>query len=183
MTGRWKCAVFHVMLRALPPRFPLPISTSAFPMSTPAALTEAQVREQLRVVKYPGFSRDIVSFGIVKDVQIAPNGRDVTVFIEHRHQPARRRPANPPGSHAPPCARCRASARSTCVSTSRTRPPPPDAASARAGSRASGTSSPWPAARAASANPPWRPTSPSPCGAPGRASASAIATSTARASR
>ncbi len=57
-------------------------------MSTPA-ITDAQVREQLRVVKYPGFSRDIVSFGIVKEVQIAPNGRDVTVFIQiATNQPA-----------------------------------------------------------------------------------------------
>ena len=57
-------------------------------MSTPA-ITDAQVREQLRVVKYPGFSRDIVSFGIVKEVQIAPNGRDVTLFIQiATNQPA-----------------------------------------------------------------------------------------------
>ncbi len=48
-------------------------------MST--ALTEDQIREQLRSVRYPGFSRDIISFGIVKAIQIAPNGRDVTVSI------------------------------------------------------------------------------------------------------
>ena len=58
-------------------------------MSTPAAITEDQVREQLRAVKYPGFSRDIISFGIVKEVQIAPNGRDVTLFISiATNQPA-----------------------------------------------------------------------------------------------
>jgi ATP-binding protein involved in chromosome partitioning len=34
------------------------------------ALTEAQVLEILKVVRYPGFSRDIVSFGIVKGVRI-----------------------------------------------------------------------------------------------------------------
>ncbi len=50
-------------------------------MSTPAALTLEAVREQLRAVRYPGFSRDIVSFGVVKDVKIAPNGRDLTVLI------------------------------------------------------------------------------------------------------
>ena len=50
-------------------------------MSTPAALTEDAVREQLRQVRYPGFSRDIVSFGVLKQVQIAPNGRDVTVLL------------------------------------------------------------------------------------------------------
>ena len=58
-------------------------------MSTPAALTEAQVREQLRLVKYPGFSRDIVSFGIIKEIQIAPDGHGVTVFIQiATNQPA-----------------------------------------------------------------------------------------------
>jgi ATP-binding protein involved in chromosome partitioning len=42
-------------------------------------MTEAQVLEVLRSVKYPGFSRDIVSFGLVKAVEIA--GADVTVRI------------------------------------------------------------------------------------------------------
>lgn len=40
-------------------------------------ITEDQVRERLSQVKYPGFSRDIISFGIVKNIQI--NGPDVTV--------------------------------------------------------------------------------------------------------
>ena len=58
-------------------------------MSTPAAITEEQVRAQLRQVRYPGFSRDIVSFGIVKAVEIAPNSRDVTVYISiATNQPA-----------------------------------------------------------------------------------------------
>jgi ATP-binding protein involved in chromosome partitioning len=34
------------------------------------ALTPDAVREALRQVKYPGFSRDIVSFGLVKDVRV-----------------------------------------------------------------------------------------------------------------
>lgn len=42
-----------------------------------ATITEAQVREQLAKIKYPGFSRDIVSFGIIKGIQIS--GADVTV--------------------------------------------------------------------------------------------------------
>lgn len=33
------------------------------------AITEEQVREALRGVKYPGFSRDIVSFGLVKGIE------------------------------------------------------------------------------------------------------------------
>ena len=40
-------------------------------------ITEALVRETLSIVKYPGFSRDIVSFGLVKNVRV--EGNDVTV--------------------------------------------------------------------------------------------------------
>ena len=50
-------------------------------MTTPVALTVDQVRERLRKVRYPGFSRDIVSFGVVKSVQVSPNGRDVTIGL------------------------------------------------------------------------------------------------------
>ena len=40
-------------------------------------ITEALVREKLATIKYPGFTRDIVSFGLVKEVRIL--GEDVTV--------------------------------------------------------------------------------------------------------
>jgi len=43
-------------------------------------ITESQVTDALRTVKWPGFSRDIVSFGIVKDIAIS--GADVTVKLE-----------------------------------------------------------------------------------------------------
>ena len=43
------------------------------------AITEEQVKDALRGVKYPGFSRDIVSFGLVKEVRIA--GDSVTVQL------------------------------------------------------------------------------------------------------
>jgi len=42
-------------------------------------LTENQIRDTLARVKYPGFNRDIVSFGLVK--QIAVTGGDVTVAM------------------------------------------------------------------------------------------------------
>jgi ATP-binding protein involved in chromosome partitioning len=42
-------------------------------------ITKDQVLESLRTVKYPGFSRDIVSFGLVKDIGLA--GSDITVKI------------------------------------------------------------------------------------------------------
>ena len=41
------------------------------------AISEDQIKEALRTVKYPGFSRDIVSFGLVKGIE-ARNG-NVTV--------------------------------------------------------------------------------------------------------
>jgi ATP-binding protein involved in chromosome partitioning len=40
-------------------------------------LTNDAIQQQLRTVKYPGFSRDIVSFGLVKDIRII--GGDVVV--------------------------------------------------------------------------------------------------------
>src|SRR4051812_49879770 len=41
------------------------------------AVSEEQVKEALKGVKYPGFSRDIVSFGLVKGIQI--DGSAITV--------------------------------------------------------------------------------------------------------
>jgi ATP-binding protein involved in chromosome partitioning len=43
-------------------------------------LTQADVRNALKAVKYPGYSRDIVSFGLVKEISIA-NGA-VTVSMQ-----------------------------------------------------------------------------------------------------
>jgi ATP-binding protein involved in chromosome partitioning len=43
------------------------------------ALSETEVRDALSRVKYPGFSRDIVSFGLVKGIRIADG--DVTVQL------------------------------------------------------------------------------------------------------
>ena len=47
-------------------------------------LDEQTLRDALRAVKYPGFSRDIVSFGLVKEVRIA--GGDVArpTCLDHR---------------------------------------------------------------------------------------------------
>ncbi len=42
-------------------------------------ISESQVREKLSGVKYPGFSRDIVSFGLVKEVRTS--GGDITVQL------------------------------------------------------------------------------------------------------
>ena len=48
--------------------------------------TEAQVHDILKTVTYPGYSRDIVSFGMVKTISI--EGKDVGVLIRlTEHQP------------------------------------------------------------------------------------------------
>lgn len=43
------------------------------------AITEDQVRDALKAVKYPGFSRDIVSFGLVKEIRV--HGASVTAQL------------------------------------------------------------------------------------------------------
>jgi len=48
--------------------------------SSMATIQESSVMEALRTVKYPGYSRDIVSFGLVKGVQI--DGGAVGVLLE-----------------------------------------------------------------------------------------------------
>ena len=47
------------------------------------ALSETEVRDALSAVKYPGFSRDIVSFGLVKGIQ----HRDGDVTVQWRSRP------------------------------------------------------------------------------------------------
>ena len=50
----------------------------------PAFMTPDSIREILRQVKYPGFSRDIVSFGLVKDVQVADGVTQVKIEVATR---------------------------------------------------------------------------------------------------
>ncbi|HUK83510.1 MAG TPA: P-loop NTPase [Verrucomicrobiae bacterium] len=47
-------------------------------------LTEEKVREALKAVKFPGFSRDIVSFGIVKSISIEKSDVDVALHVVTR---------------------------------------------------------------------------------------------------
>ena len=44
-----------------------------------SSINQESIREALKVVKYPGFSRDIVSFGLVRE--ISTNGTDVEVQL------------------------------------------------------------------------------------------------------
>ena len=43
--------------------------------------TEAEIHEALRAIKYPGYSRDIVSFGLVKNVAAAQGAVSVTLQL------------------------------------------------------------------------------------------------------
>ncbi len=45
-------------------------------------MTTEQIKDALKAVKYPGFSRDIVSFGLVKDVKLEGKQAEVTIQIQ-----------------------------------------------------------------------------------------------------
>ena len=45
------------------------------------AITEESIKEALKAVKYPGFSRDIVSFGLVKEIRIADSSVTVQMAL------------------------------------------------------------------------------------------------------
>ena len=43
-------------------------------------MTPEKIQENLKRIQYPGFSRDIVSFGLVRDIQI--NGDTIHISVE-----------------------------------------------------------------------------------------------------
>jgi ATP-binding protein involved in chromosome partitioning len=49
-----------------------------------AAMTPELIRDALRQVRYPGFSRDIVSFGLVKEVRCEPGQTIVGIEVQTR---------------------------------------------------------------------------------------------------
>ncbi len=51
---------------------------------TPAPMTPDFIRDALRQVRYPGFSRDIVSFGLVKEITCEPGLTTVRIEIQTR---------------------------------------------------------------------------------------------------
>jgi ATP-binding protein involved in chromosome partitioning len=44
-------------------------------------LTQDDIKNALKVVKYPGYSRDIVSFGLVKEIAVSQDGISVTMQL------------------------------------------------------------------------------------------------------
>lgn len=57
-------------------------------------ITEDDVRNALRVVRYPGYSRDIVSFGLVKHVAAAGNAVSVSLVLTSANPEAARQLKN-----------------------------------------------------------------------------------------
>jgi len=49
-------------------------------------MTEETIKSALTQVKYPGFSRDIVAFGLVKDIALDGNDVEVTISIQTRDE-------------------------------------------------------------------------------------------------
>jgi len=52
-------------------------------------MTVDELKDELRAIKYPGFSRDIVSFGIVKDVRLGPEAAEVDLQIVTENEEVR----------------------------------------------------------------------------------------------
>ncbi|HYB99166.1 MAG TPA: Mrp/NBP35 family ATP-binding protein [Candidatus Limnocylindrales bacterium] len=44
-------------------------------------MTESDIREHLKSVKYPGFTRDIVSFGVIKSIALTPDRLEVRLNV------------------------------------------------------------------------------------------------------
>ena len=49
-------------------------------------MNKEQVLEKLKTINYPGFNRDIVSFGMVKDVLIDENEINITINISSQNE-------------------------------------------------------------------------------------------------
>ena len=49
-------------------------------------MNKEQVLDKLKTINYPGFNRDIVSFGMVKDVLIDENEINLTINISSQNE-------------------------------------------------------------------------------------------------
>src|ERR1051325_7675041 len=55
--------------------------TISFSLSKTTHVTSDEIKEHLKQVKYPGFSRDIVSFGLVRSAALADGTAKVSLAI------------------------------------------------------------------------------------------------------
>ena len=49
-------------------------------------MTEKQILELLKTIKYPGFNRDIVSFGMVKETKINEGNIQIVLNISSQNE-------------------------------------------------------------------------------------------------
>ena len=70
----------------LPPSLRTPPQSAIFPPTF--MLTQDSIRDALKAVKYPGYSRDIVSFGLVKEVAVNGGAVSVTIQLTTAHPEA-----------------------------------------------------------------------------------------------
>jgi ATP-binding protein involved in chromosome partitioning len=53
-------------------------------------LTQDDIKNALKAVKYPGYSRDIVSFGLIKEISVSPDGINVVMQLSTANPDAAR---------------------------------------------------------------------------------------------
>ena len=59
------------------------------------ALDKDSVQKALAQVRYPGFSRDIVSFGLLKGIEVSPDGKVAVGLAVTTADPRSRRSSTP----------------------------------------------------------------------------------------
>ena len=116
-------------------------------------LSQDTILNALKTVKYPGFSRDIVSFGLIKDVSAAGGAVSVALQLTSPNPDAARQikaEAEQVLKQLPGVSHVVVEVRQPTAA----RRQPAALLPARPKSRASSGSSPWPAAKVAWASPP-----------------------------
>ena len=49
-------------------------------------MTQEEIQNILKEIKYPGFNRDIVSFGMVKNISLSDNTIDISLQINSENE-------------------------------------------------------------------------------------------------
>ena len=49
-------------------------------------MTQEEIQNILKEIKYPGFNRDIVSFGMVKNISVSDNTIDISLQINSENE-------------------------------------------------------------------------------------------------
>ena len=55
-------------------------------MEKTTQMTQEEIQNILKEIKYPGFNRDIVSFGMVKNISLSDNTIDISLQINSENE-------------------------------------------------------------------------------------------------